>query len=149
MEQLLERRENAEKRLRREKFNATIRITVGSATCENAAGAPDVFKKVEELIKRHGVKDVTLSRVGCTGRCDMEPVVTIFSQRTTPVKYITMTPEKVEKVFDSHVLKSGYRFHRGETLGGCAAYRPVLICLWRCSLFWKADAHDAAQLRRD
>ncbi len=106
MEQLLERRENAEKRLRREKFNATIRITVGSATCENAAGAPDVFKKVEELIKRHGVKDVTLSRVGCTGRCDMEPVVTIFSQRTTPVKYITMTPEKVEKVFDSHVLKS-------------------------------------------
>ncbi len=105
MEQLMKRRESAETRLRREKFNAKVRITVGSATCENAAGAPDVFKQVEELIKRHGLKDVTLSRVGCTGRCDMEPVVTIFSQRTTPVKYITMTPEKVEKVFDSHVLK--------------------------------------------
>ncbi|MEI6788189.1 MAG: NADH-quinone oxidoreductase subunit NuoF [bacterium] len=106
MEQLLERREKAEKRLRREKFNAKVRITVGSATCENAAGAPDVFKKVEELIKRHGLKDVTLSRVGCTGRCDMEPVVTVFSQRTTPVKYIAMTPDKVEKVFDSHILKA-------------------------------------------
>jgi NADH:ubiquinone oxidoreductase subunit F (NADH-binding)/(2Fe-2S) ferredoxin len=106
MEQLLERREKAEKRLRREKFNAKVRITVGSATCENAAGAPDVFKKVEELIKRHGLKDVTLSRVGCTGRCDMEPVVTVFSQQTTPVKYIAMTPDKVEKVFDSHILKA-------------------------------------------
>ena len=106
MEQLLERRENAEKRLRREKFNAKVRITVGSATCENAAGAPDVFKKIEELIRKHGLKDVTLSRVGCTGRCDMEPVVTVFSQRTTPVKYIAMTPDKVEKVFDSHVLKA-------------------------------------------
>jgi len=105
MEQLLERRQKAEKRLRKEKLNSRVRITVGSATCENAAGANDVFKRVEDLIKKHGLKDVTLSRVGCTGKCDMEPVVTVFSRQSTPVKYITMTPDKVDKVFDSHILK--------------------------------------------
>ncbi len=105
MEKLLELRRKAEKSLREEKFNAKVRITVGSATCENAAGAGEVFKRVEELIQRHNLKDVTLSRVGCTGRCDMEPVVTVFSQKSTPVKYITMTPDKVDKVFDSHVIK--------------------------------------------
>ncbi|MEI6516657.1 MAG: NADH-quinone oxidoreductase subunit F, partial [bacterium] len=105
METLLELRRKAEKSLREEKFNAKVRITVGSATCENAAGAGEVFKRVEELIQRHNLKDVTLSRVGCTGRCDMEPVVTVFSQKSTPVKYITMTPDKVDKVFDSHVIK--------------------------------------------
>jgi NADH:ubiquinone oxidoreductase subunit F (NADH-binding)/(2Fe-2S) ferredoxin len=105
MEQLLERRQKAEKRLRKEKLNSRVRITVGSATCENAAGANDVFKRVEELIKKHALKDVTLSRVGCTGKCDMEPVVTVFSRQSTPVKYITMTPDKVDKVFDAHILK--------------------------------------------
>ena len=105
LEQLHELRRNAERRLRDEKFNAKVRITVGSATRENAAGANEVFKRFEELIKGHGAKDVTLSRVGCTGRCDMEPVVALFTKRGTPQKYIRMTPDKVDAVFQSHVVK--------------------------------------------
>ena len=104
MEQLLELRKTAESRLHQEKFSSKIRITVGSATCENAAGANEVFSRVEELIRKNQLKDVTLSRVGCTGRCDMEPVVTVFSHGDSPVKYITMNPEKIDKVFESHIL---------------------------------------------
>ena len=106
MEQLLELRKKAEQRLHKEKFSAKIRITVGSATCENAAGANEVFKRVNELIASHSLKDVVVSRVGCTGRCDMEPVVTVFSRKKTPVKYISMTPAKVEQVVESHILKN-------------------------------------------
>jgi len=105
MDQLLELRRKAEARLQKEKFSSKIRITVGSATCENAAGANEVFKMLEELIRRHQVAHVTVSRVGCTGRCDMEPVVAVFGRKAAPVKYIAMTPEKIEKVFESHILK--------------------------------------------
>ncbi|MEI6970092.1 MAG: NADH-quinone oxidoreductase subunit NuoF [bacterium] len=105
MERLLERRAKAEKRLRKEKFDAEIRMTVGSATCENAAGANEVFSSLKELIKKHGLKNVALSRVGCTGRCDMEPVVTVFDRRNTPVKYSTMSPAKAEQMLESHIIK--------------------------------------------
>ncbi len=105
MEQLLELRKKAEHRLQKEKLSSKIRITVGSATCENAAGANEVFKRVEELIQQHKLKDVTLSRVGCTGRCDMEPVVAVFAKGAAPVKYIAMNPDKVTTVFESHILK--------------------------------------------
>ena len=80
MEHLLELRGEAEERLLAEKLRMRIGITVGSATCENAAGAPAVFERLQELIEQHEVEDVVLSRVGCTGRCDMEPVVTVRSK---------------------------------------------------------------------
>ncbi len=101
----MELRKAAEQRLHVDKFNSRIRITVGSATCENAAGSNEVFARIEELIQKHQLKDVTLSRVGCTGRCDMEPVVAVFSRGDLPEKYITMSPEKVDTVFESHILK--------------------------------------------
>jgi NADH:ubiquinone oxidoreductase subunit F (NADH-binding)/(2Fe-2S) ferredoxin len=104
MEQLLELRREAERRLRKDKLSTKYRVTVGSATCENAAGANDVFSAIEDLIRRHGLTDVTLSRVGCTGRCAMEPVVTVFSKGESPVKYALMNPEKAEKVVESHLM---------------------------------------------
>lgn len=105
MEQLLDLRRKAEQRLQKEKLSSKIRITVGSATCENAAGANEVYKKLEELFQQHKPKDASMSRVGCTGRCDMEPVVTVFAKGAAPIKYISMNPEKVVRIFESHILK--------------------------------------------
>ncbi len=111
MEQLLELRSQAEQRLQRQKFSATTRITVGSATCENAAGANEVFKQLDELIRQKELKGVVLSRVGCTGRCDMEPVVTVFDRNhPTPVKYITVNAEKANQIVESH-LQRGVPVH--------------------------------------
>jgi NADP-reducing hydrogenase subunit HndC len=104
MQHLAAMRRDSEYKLFERKFKSRMRITVGSATCENAAGANEVFARFQELVKQHKVKDVVLGRVGCTGKCDMEPVVTILSPRAIPAKYIYMTPEKVDRVFESHVL---------------------------------------------
>jgi NADH:ubiquinone oxidoreductase subunit F (NADH-binding)/(2Fe-2S) ferredoxin/NAD-dependent dihydropyrimidine dehydrogenase PreA subunit len=86
------------------KFNKKTRITVGSATCENAAGADDVYARFSTLLAEQPGEDVTLSRVGCAGKCDMEPVVTVVTKDQTPVKYVKMTPEKVDQVFTAHIL---------------------------------------------
>ena len=92
-------------RLFEDKFKAKTRITVGSATCENAAGADDVYARLKSLMEEHELGDVSLSRVGCAGKCDNEPLVTVFSRDATPCKYVLMDADKAEKVFDSHILK--------------------------------------------
>ena len=88
IDRLTELRKDAVSRLSKTKFKAPMRITVGSATCENAAGAVAVYQRLEELIKQHNCAGkVVLGRVGCAGWCDMEPVVTVLSSNATPVIY--------------------------------------------------------------
>jgi NADH:ubiquinone oxidoreductase subunit F (NADH-binding)/(2Fe-2S) ferredoxin len=85
------------------KFMPRVRITVGSATCENAAGANSVYERIGQLVKKHKVEDVVVSRVGCAGRCDLEPLVTVIRHGEIPIKYVRMTPAKVDEVIQSHV----------------------------------------------
>lgn len=104
MDMLLEMRRKAVFRLFNGKYKASTRITVGSATCENAAGAEAVFARFKDIIAETGTKDVSLGTVGCAGRCDLEPMVTVFKIGAAPVKYVKMTPKLAEKIFNSHVL---------------------------------------------
>ncbi len=101
---IAERRRQAVFRLFENKFKAQIRITVGSATCENAAGADAVYARLSELMAEHQPAGVVLSRVGCAGKCDMEPVVTVIGREQIPTKYVCMNAERVERVFREHVL---------------------------------------------
>ena len=104
LKQLAAMRGQAVFRIFESKFKANTRITVGSATCENAAGANAVYARFDELLDRDKNPAVVLSRVGCAGKCDMEPVVTIVSTGATPIKYIRMTPERAERVFREHIV---------------------------------------------
>ncbi len=98
------KRREAVIRLFEQKFQAHTRITVGSATCENAAGASEVHARLQALMDEHCPQGVVVSRVGCAGKCDMEPVVTVISRGTIPTKYVNMTPRRVEQVFRDHIL---------------------------------------------
>ncbi len=104
LSKLKAKRRDAVHRVFDTKFNARLRITVGSATCENAAGADRVFAQLQQRIEQAGVKDVALCRVGCAGKCDMEPVVTVIGRDRIPNKYVLMTPERVDRVFDQHIV---------------------------------------------
>ena len=86
------------------KFNAPYRVTVGSATCEHAAGSLAVYEAFKALIAESGSDRVTLGRVGCVGRCDMEPVVTVVAKGTMPVKYVRVTPDIAREIFSRHIL---------------------------------------------
>ena len=112
------------------KFAATVRVTVGSATCENAAGASQVYERIAQLFQEHKVQRVALGRVGCAGRCDLEPVVTVISQGKIPVKYVKMTPAKVEEVFQSHVLKGEVleKYTMAKLAGLPRVKRVISIC---------------------
>jgi len=79
-------------------------IQVGSATCELAAGAASVRDEFAKLIAASGRDDIVLKQTGCTGRCAREPIVGVFHPDQIPIKYEQVTIDKVQKIFQEHVV---------------------------------------------
>jgi len=130
LEKLQDMRRKAIFRVFENKFRSPIRITVGSATCENAAGATEVYERLQQNIAKHPGMEVMLSRVGCAGRCDLEPMVTVVMHGQIPIKYMRVTPEKVDKIFEEHILHhkvlEDFTMRRSASLYN--AQRVVTVC---------------------
>ncbi len=90
--------------LRKENPNAA-RVLVGMATCGIAAGARPVLNAfTEEIAKRGLQEDITVTQTGCIGICQYEPVVEIEIPGEEKVTYVKMTPEKVARVVNDHLV---------------------------------------------
>jgi NADP-reducing hydrogenase subunit HndB len=84
--------------------SARARVTVHLGTCGIAAGARDVMAALMEAIASRGVADVVVVTSGCAGLCSREPMATVEVSGQAPVKYVDLTPAKMKKVFEDHVL---------------------------------------------
>lgn len=82
----------------------SIRVLVGMATCGIAAGARPVLNAFTEEIAKRGLTNVTVTQTGCIGICQFEPVVEIEVPGEDKVTYVKMTPEKVAKVVNDHIV---------------------------------------------
>jgi len=83
-------------------YRAKINFHMG--TCGIAAG----IKKLDALILRkmeeNGIRDIKIIRSGCAGLCSREPMVTIESHGLPPVKYCDLNDQKIQEIFDRHIL---------------------------------------------
>ncbi|NLF57030.1 MAG: NADH-quinone oxidoreductase subunit NuoF [Candidatus Hydrogenedens sp.] len=118
----------AEARLAEATPEGVIRIQVGSATCENAAGAQEVWQEFERNIRASGRTDIQLHMTGCTGRCSREPIVSVFLPGKMPVKYQRVDRDTAHNIFSRHV-------QGGEPMGEQVLDQPevrpeyeVLVC---------------------
>ena len=84
--------------------NIDTRVVVGMATCGIAAGARPVMLEFVEEIKRRGLENVTVAQTGCIGMCRLEPMVEIYVKDQEKVTYVHMTPEKVARVVNDHIV---------------------------------------------
>ena len=83
-----------------------VKINVHMGTCGIAAGARDILTAVMKEIESRQLHDVIVTNSGCAGLCSQEPMMTVeVVNEPAPVKYVFMTPGKVKKIFDSHVIK--------------------------------------------
>ncbi len=108
---------------------APLRIQVGSATCERAAGTDDVLDEFRKHLAAAGRTDILLHRTGCTGRCSREPIVGVMIPGTMPVKYERVDRKLVHEIFTSHVL--GGQPVLGHVLDGPVEHltrRELLLC---------------------
>ena len=80
------------------------KITVHMGTCGIAAGARKIMNTLMDEIEKRDIEDVILTSSGCAGLCSKEPMATVELKDETPVKYVDLTPEKIRKIFEDHVL---------------------------------------------
>lgn len=82
-----------------------VKINVHMGTCGIAAGAREILTTVMKEIEKRGLTDVILTNSGCAGLCSKEPMMTVeVAGEPAPVKYVLLTPDKVKKIIDAHVI---------------------------------------------
>ncbi len=84
--------------------NASVRVVIGMATCGIAAGAKPVMKAFTEEIAKRNLNNVAIAQTGCIGICQYEPVVEVYVGNQEKVTYVKMSPEKVARVVNDHIV---------------------------------------------
>ena len=80
------------------------RVNLHMGTCGIAAGANKLDALILDKIKENGLEDVRITRSGCAGLCSREPMVTIESVGLPAVKYCDLNVDKIQEIFDRHIL---------------------------------------------
>ena len=81
-----------------------VKITVHMGTCGIAAGAREIMSAFLDHVEKSDRDDIILTTSGCAGLCSREPMATVELKGNPPVKYVDLTPEKVDRIFKEHVL---------------------------------------------
>jgi NADP-reducing hydrogenase subunit HndB len=105
IEDLAKIRDDARYKMTLRQGAGRVRINVHLGTCGIAAGAREILTTVMKEIEQRNLHDVIITNSGCAGLCSQEPMMTIeVLGEPAPVKYVLLTPVKVKKIIDSHVL---------------------------------------------
>ena len=80
------------------------KIIVHMGTCGIAAGARAVMTALVDEIDKRNLEDILLTISSCAGLCSREPMVTVELSGKAPVKYVDLTEEKIQRIFNEHVL---------------------------------------------
>ena len=105
LEELAKIRESMQSKMNiREGSEDDIRVLVGMATCGIAAGAKPVLLALTEEIAKRDLRNIQVTQTGCIGICQYEPVVEVLVPGKEKVTYVKMTPERVRRVVNDHLV---------------------------------------------
>ncbi|HOC94849.1 MAG TPA: NADH-quinone oxidoreductase subunit NuoF [Candidatus Cloacimonadota bacterium] len=79
-----------------------IRVKVGMASCGVAAGARDVYLKLEDHIRQHSLP-VELSKTACLGMCFIEPLVELTGSNLGKVTLGQVDQENICGLLDEYL----------------------------------------------
>ena len=79
-------------------------IYIGSASCGRAAGALQIVEAVKKTLKEKKLK-AKIIQVGCIGPCYLEPLMDISIPGNPRISYANVSPEDVEKIIESYLVK--------------------------------------------
>ncbi len=78
-------------------------LKVGYASCGIAAGAKEIYKRLEESLDEKGL-DIDLEKVGCIGMCHNEPIVEVEDEEGT-YTYGNLEGDDVDKLVEKHIIE--------------------------------------------
>ena len=83
---------------------SNAKITVHMGTCGIAAGARTIMNTLIEIMEESKRDDIIITTSGCAGFCSKEPMTTVELKGEAPVKYSSLTADKMKKIFEEHVV---------------------------------------------
>ena len=86
-------------------FFKPLKIYVGSATCENAAGSKEIMEIFKKELNKKDSKDFYLSKKGCVGRCNAEPTVEVYEEGKQAVKFVKVNAQEAQNIIDQYIRK--------------------------------------------
>jgi len=73
------------------------KIAVGTATCGLASGAEEILETITREVREKNLS-MTVTRTGCLGFCQKEPLVDVLRPGWPRITYCEMTPERAKKM---------------------------------------------------
>jgi len=100
----LEQVKHTAEKTKQERFSQVkTRIIVGTATCGVSAGARAVVDALNQEIIARKLDGIIVTETGCSGRCDLEPLVQVQKDGEPPVLYYHIDPDKARRIIQQHV----------------------------------------------
>ncbi len=124
-----------------------LKIMIGSASCGIAAGAREVEAAAAQAVKDLDL-DAVVSRTGCIGFCQREPLVDLLPPDGPRVTYANMTAKKVRRLLEAYASERDLkpktalcRFEKEEhlALDAVHAYPPSKNGVGEVPAFSKLD----------
>lgn len=78
------------------------KINIGYASCGIAAGVEPVYKAFLDYV---GDSDIVVSKTGCVGMCNFEPMVDLVDEEGTIYRYKQVDDKLAQKIYNQHILK--------------------------------------------
>jgi NADP-reducing hydrogenase subunit HndB len=94
------------------------RITVHMGTCGISAGAREVMGALLKEIECSKIADVIVTAADCAGLCKREPMATVETKGSAPVRYGDLKPERIVRILREHVLQGKIVTEFALTSGG-------------------------------
>ncbi len=82
-----------------------IEIKVGYASCGIAAGAAEIYERLEQEIEENDYP-VSLTKVGCVGMCHNEPLIELENPDGTSFTYGNLEEDDADRILESHIGKN-------------------------------------------
>jgi len=101
---------------------ARARIVVHMGTCGISAGARDVMGALLKEIEKRRLTDVLVTTSGCAGLCSREPMATIEIINNPPVKYGSLTEDKIRRIYKEHIIGGNMIEEYALVIGSETAY---------------------------
>ncbi|MEE4310972.1 MAG: NADH-quinone oxidoreductase subunit F, partial [candidate division KSB1 bacterium] len=79
------------------------RVVVHLGTCGIASGAKEIFETLNHELKSRDISNIEVTTSGCAGYCSREPMITVSSPNSPPVRYVDLNEEKLITIIDQHL----------------------------------------------
>jgi len=104
LEDLRKIREQTLKAMEGRNSGSKSKVVVAMGTCGIAAGAREVMSAIRDELAKRRLTDVSVSRTGCRGLCEMEPMIDVFKPGQPTITYGCVTPEKARTIVAQHLV---------------------------------------------